>query len=65
MIEVGAIAARSRRAGETPLSKYCFSREIPAGLGAFAMMVNPPPVTAPATTAYLSPSLNPGTSVAS
>ena len=36
----------------------------PAGVGAFAITVSPPPVTAPATTAYLAASLKPGTSVA-
>src|SRR5574340_383031 len=34
----------------------------PAGFGAFAMMVKPPPVTAPATSAYLNPSDSPSTS---
>ena len=31
----------------------------PAGFGAFAITVKPPPVTAPATTAYFSVSENP------
>jgi hypothetical protein len=33
------------------------------GFGVLAMMVRRPPVTAPATTAYLTPSVNPGTRV--
>ncbi len=36
----------------------------PAGLGALAMTVRPPPVTAPATTACFNASVNPGASVA-
>jgi len=39
-------------------------RDCPAGLGALAMTVNPPPASAPATMAYLIESLRPGTSVA-
>ena len=33
----------------------------PAGFGALAMTVSPPPTTAPATTAYLSEALRVGT----
>jgi hypothetical protein len=34
----------------------------PAGFGALAMTVNPPPITAPETTAYCSEGEKPGTS---
>ena len=41
--------------------KYLLKIDIPAGLGAFAITVRPPPVTAPATKATLNSSLNPST----
>ncbi len=44
MIAVGPIAPANRCDGETPCPKNFFSSEMPAGLGAFAMMVRPPPV---------------------
>jgi hypothetical protein len=50
-------------AGDTALSKCCFNSDWPAGLGALAMTVRPPPATAPATTVYLRLSVNPGTRV--
>ena len=47
-------------AGETPPLKNLPSTDWPAGLGAFAITVRPPPVTAPASTAYLAPMLKLG-----
>ena len=41
--------------GEIPFLKCLFKMLWPAGLGALAITVRPPPVTAPATTAYSSP----------
>ena len=60
---VGTTAARKRLAGDTSPLKCFFITLKPAGLGALAMNVRPPPATAPATTAYLSPSVKPSTSV--
>ena len=60
---VGIIADFTNPTGETPFSKYFDRIDWPAGFGALAITVKPPPVTAPATTAYLSSSVNPGTSV--
>ena len=48
---VGTRAASASFAGETPPLKKRPRIACPAGLGALAMTVNPPPVTAPATTA--------------
>ena len=60
---VGPSAARSRPSGcMVSSSKWPLSIDIPAGFGAFAITVSPPPVTAPATSAYLNSSLNPSTS---
>ena len=51
---VGAIAAASSPSWFTASSlKLPFRMDTPAGLGVLAMMVRPPPVTAPATRAYL------------
>ena len=60
MMAVGARAPSARPNGETPEGKYRWSRDWPAGFGALAITVNPPPVTAPATTAYFSGSVKPG-----
>jgi len=49
---VGMIAPNASFAGFTPPGKNLDKIDWPAGLGAFAITVNPPPVTAPATTAY-------------
>jgi hypothetical protein len=56
-IKVGGIAPSKRPTGLIPVpSKALEDCRIPApaGFGALAMTVNPPPVTAPATRAYLS-----------
>ena len=45
------------------MPKYFFKIDRPAGLGALAITVKPPPATAPATTAYLSASVKFGTKV--
>ena len=51
---VGSSAAASRPSGCTASSSKCRRRiDSPAGLGALAITVRPPPVTAPATSAYL------------
>ena len=55
MIRVGKSAPRRRPMGEMPFSKCLFRMLWPAGLGALAITVRPPPVTAPATTAYSNP----------
>src|SRR5690606_5554280 len=47
--------------GETPSPKNRLRRAWPAGFGALAMTVRPPPVTAPASTAYLSEGPRPST----
>jgi len=52
MIIVGIIAPKSKYNGLTPLLKKRLSIDCPAGFGALAITVSPPPVTAPATTAY-------------
>ncbi len=55
-MRVGGSAANSRPSGWTASSlKYPRKIAMPAGLGALAIMVKPPPVTAPATKAYLKP----------
>ena len=64
MIIVGIRAAKAKNAGLTPLLKKRLRIDWPAGFGAFAITVSPPPVTAPATTAYLEASLKFGTKVA-
>ena len=61
---VGMRAPIASFPGLTPPSKYRPRIDWPAGLGALAMTVRPPPVTAPATTAYLEVSASPGTRVA-
>ncbi len=55
MIKVGKSAPRRRPMGEMPVLKCLFSMLCPAGFGALAITVRPPPVTAPATTAYSNP----------
>lgn len=52
MILVGKSAPNNNFKGDTPPSKYLLRILWPAGLGALAITVRPPPVTAPATTAY-------------
>ena len=60
--KVGMSAPRSKPSGLTASSlKYFFNILIPAGLGALAITVNPPPVTAPATNEILKGSLKPST----
>jgi hypothetical protein len=50
---VGMIAATNSPSGETPPSPNSLPKiACPTGFGAFAITVNPPPVTAPAMTAY-------------
>lgn len=49
---VGIKAYLNSSKAEIPCLKYFFNIDCPIGLGAFAITVNPPPVTAPATTAY-------------
>ena len=61
---VGIRAPIASFPGLTPPSKYRPRIDWPAGLGALAMTVRPPPVTAPATTAYFEVSASPGTRVA-
>ncbi len=63
-ITVGASAPSARPSGETPSRKYPERIDCPAGFGALAITVRPPPVTAPATTAYFNPSVKCGASVA-
>ena len=65
MIAMGASAPTARPSGETPSGKKRWSIDWPAGFGALAITVNPPPVTALASTAYFSASVKPGTSVTS
>ena len=62
-IIVGISAPNRSDFGDTELPKCSFRMDWPAGFGALAIIVNPPPVTAPATTAYLRLSVNPGTRV--
>jgi hypothetical protein len=65
MIIVGTIAASTSPLGEMPSFPKAGARiDCPAGFGALAITVNPPPVTAPATTAYFKAGVNPGTSEA-
>jgi len=64
MMMVGMRAPIANFPGLTPPSKYLPRIYWPAGLGALAMTVRPPPVTAPATTAYFEVSASPGTRVA-
>ena len=64
MTRVGIRAAFSKRIGETPFSKYFFKIDWPAGLGALAITVRPPPVTAPAATAYFKAAVKSGTQAA-
>ena len=50
---VGGSAPKNRLSGEmAPSLNVLFRIDAPAGLGALAMMVRPPPVTAPVSTAY-------------
>ena len=58
----GAPASKPR--GEMPPGKKRARRACPAGLGALAITVSPPPTTAPSTTAILRASPRLGTSVA-
>ncbi len=60
---VGMIAPNASFAGFTPPGKNLDKMDWPAGLGAFAITVNPPPVTAPATTAYFAEIAKSGTKV--
>ena len=62
---VGSKAPTANHTGMTPPSKNRLRIDWPAGFGALAMTVNPPPVTAPSTTATFRLSLRSGTSVAS
>ena len=55
-MSVGGKAQRARRRGDTPEENHGPKMAKPAGLGAFAMTVNPPPASAPETTAYLNAS---------
>ena len=64
MIIVGIRAPANNNPGFTPCVKNLLRIDCPAGLGALAITVKPPPVTAPATTAYLEASAKFGTSVA-
>jgi hypothetical protein len=60
---VGPSADRKSQPALTVLSRKPPRRiESPAGFGAFAITVRPPPVTAPATSVYLNSSLSPSTS---
>lgn len=57
-IKVGRNAALKSPIGLIPSGpNFDCKMEKPAGLGALAMTVNPPPATAPATKAYLKASL--------
>ena len=59
---VGGKAAKNKYKAETlPSGKCSFKIAIPAGFGALAITVKPPPVKAPATRAYLNSSLVPCT----
>ena len=59
---VGPRAATKRPSGLMPSSpKLDFRMPKPAGFGALAMTVRPPPATAPATSAYFEGSLRPST----
>src|ERR1051325_11282353 len=60
-MSVGISAPRNNFAAEIPSGKNLAKMDCRAGLGALAITVNSPPATAPATTAYFSDSLNPGT----
>ena len=60
---VGIKADAIKETGDIPFLKYFFKIDCPAGFGAFAMIVSPPPVTAPVTTAYLRESDKLGTNV--
>ena len=64
MMIVGISAPANNNPGFTPCVKNLQRIDCPAGLGALAITVKPPPVTAPATTAYLEASAKLGTSVA-
>src|SRR5437899_12688853 len=61
---VGGSAPSNRFSGEMPSGKNLERMDWPAGLGAFAITVKPPPATAPATTAYLRGSVKLGTCAA-
>src|SRR5215468_3758581 len=60
-MRVGMSAPRNNRHAETPSGKNLARIDWPAGFGAFAITVKPPPATAPATTAYLRGSVKFGT----
>ena len=57
-----AAAAARPPALIVPSSKLSLRIAKPAGFGALAMTVSPPPVTAPATSEYLNSSETPSTS---
>src|ERR1035437_6289423 len=56
---VGRNAAAASLRGDTPSPKKRERIDWPAGFGALAMTVRPPPVTAPDSTAYLSAGVRP------
>ena len=61
-IIVGGIAAINKPRGLIFFSEKCFLKiDIPAGFGALAITVKPPPVTAPLTSASLNSSERPST----
>jgi len=61
---VGTNAYLNKRIGEIPFSKCFFRIDTPTGLGELAIIVKPPPASAPAINEYLSPSEKSGTKVA-
>ncbi|KAK3604006.1 hypothetical protein CHS0354_026805 [Potamilus streckersoni] len=63
VMTVGISAPKNSPSGLILFLKYLAKIACPAGLGAFASTVSPPPVTAPETSAYFMASLKSGTSV--
>src|SRR5215475_11963462 len=61
-MRVGMSAPKNNFPAEMPSGKNLERMDWPAGFGALAMTVNPPPATAPATTAYFNDSRKSGTS---
>ena len=61
---VGIKADKNSSTGETPPLKYGPNTAMPAGFGAFAITVNPPPAIAPDMTKYFMESEKFGTSEA-
>src|SRR5688572_13836830 len=59
-IRVGTAAPAKSPIGRIESLKNRLSKDAPAGFGAFAITVRPPPTTAPATTAYFSCSVSVG-----